>query len=495
MLCILFVACLVSAAAAESHKMLSNKGRSVDIELVADSAVILSDDYAEALVSKPEMAKTRLNALKRFYATYSANKPVADTICSRIFDIYVDNVERENVSRANAFKECFLAIADKDNDHLGPLYALELLIAQEQSDTAAIHNILPCLADYADRNEFDYSTEIASAKKFISDFKNRNPINEDIVGVWVGESICHDEYYIPSLAEAFITDIDGNKEKHDDLSRAVHILLVTNSEVVPVFGCGSVEYCDFPLVNYKIPQEEECLKFFRKKKSYFFERCASPSWLYKDDYYEFHPQFKEYDEKFRSAYFLWSNEKIQGFNPQYFATLRQSLQNSHASNIGELSRSSVKTGTRVKWHLISQSMYSIGNSVLDYLAVSTAYSWIREMTLTLLTPTTMKVWNHLQFNVSKSNSNRVNSKEADNSSLYLKWVPQDNVFFLWQNGNHITLGEETKLQKKANKEFVKQEKKRFEESFGKIGMSQKKYDEFRRWFNTQMFNKLKKSDI
>ncbi len=470
------------------------KPKPVDIGLVVDSAMILADNYAEAVVNKPEMVKSRMNAIKRFYAPYSTQKPVADSICSSIYNVYVDNIERENVVRANAFKDCFLAIADKDNENLGPLYATELVFAQEQSDTAGVHRVLPLLADYADRNGFDYSSEIETAKQFVVDFEKRKPINEDIVGVWVGESICHDVSYTPSFGEMFVTDLDENNQAHNDLLRATHVLMITDNEVVPIFGESLVRYCEFPLVNYEVPQDSESLDNFRKKKSFYFDQCK-PSGLLKEDYFEGHPQFKEYDEKSRSAYFLWANDELHGFNPEYYATLRQSMQNTHASAMGELSRSHVKSGTKVKGQLISGVMYTIGNSILDRLAVSTARSWVREMTLSLTGPTAMQIWIHLQFNVAKSNSNRVSQKDSANSTLYLKWEPEDNVFFLRQNGNRITLGEETKAQKKANKELVKQEKRNWEETFGKIGMSRKKYDEFRRWFNTQMFNQLKKSKL
>ena len=66
-----------------------------NFELVMDSATILADDYAEAMANKPEMVKSRMNALKRFYAPYSANKTVADSICNVIFNMYVDNIERD----------------------------------------------------------------------------------------------------------------------------------------------------------------------------------------------------------------------------------------------------------------------------------------------------------------------------------------------------------------------------------------------------------------
>ena len=122
-----------------------------NFELVMDSATILADDYAEAMANKPEMVKSRMNALKRFYAPYSANKTVADSICNVIFNMYVDNIERDNIDRANAFKECFTEIADKDNEHYGPLYATELFLAQETSDTARIKELLPLLSDYAEK--------------------------------------------------------------------------------------------------------------------------------------------------------------------------------------------------------------------------------------------------------------------------------------------------------------------------------------------------------
>ncbi len=465
-----------------------------NFELVMDSATILADDYAEAMANKPEMVKSRMNALKRFYAPYSANKTVADSICNVIFNMYVDNIERDNIDRANAFKECFTEIADKDNEHYGPLYATELFLAQETSDTARIKELLPLLSDYAERNGHDYADEINSAESFIKDYESRRPINEEIIGVWVGESICHDKSYTPSFMEAWVSDIDGNNEVKDRLSRKSHVLIITGSEAVPIYP-NNVDYSEFPLVNYKVPQQKECLDNFRKKKSFYFDIASRPSWLYKESYYAAHPQVKQYDENSRSAYFLWANDELNGFNPDYYAMLRQQMQESHASNLGELARKGVSISTKAKVQLASGAMYSIGNAVLDHLAVSTARAWVREMMVFYENPNALRVWVHFQFNIVKSNSPRVSQHESQNTILYIKWTPEDEVFFLSQNGAHITLGEETKSQKKANKELVKRKKEEYQAKNGKIGSSRKKYDVFRQWFNTQMFNKLKENKL
>ncbi|MDE6296213.1 MAG: hypothetical protein K2L89_00045, partial [Muribaculaceae bacterium] len=179
---------LASGAAVPLKKNVSVQ-KNIDIDLVVDSALILADNYADAVATKPEMRKSRLNAMKRFYASHSTDKPIADTICNTIYNVYVDNIERGNNERADAFKECFLAIADKDNENLGSLYATELAIAQEKSDTTLINRFLPLLSDYTSRNRLDYEDEINSASNYLKTVRIRKPIEDELIGVWVSDDM------------------------------------------------------------------------------------------------------------------------------------------------------------------------------------------------------------------------------------------------------------------------------------------------------------------
>ena len=117
------------------------------------------------------------------------------------------------------------------------------------------------------------------------------------------------------------------------------------------------------------------------------------------------------------------NDELNGFNPDYYAMLRQQMQESHASNLGELARKGVSIGTKAKVQLASGAMYSIGNAVLDHLAVSTARAWVREMMVFYENPNALRVWVHFQFNIVKSNSPRVSQHESQNTILYIKMDP------------------------------------------------------------------------
>ena len=454
----------------------------IDIAATVDSAVIMADDYAIALEQNPEMAPTRLKQLQNF--AKSKSPEVNDSICSRLYDFFVTYTENEKSGRAEAFKKCFLALASEVNPNLGPLYATDLYISIVENDTIAVKAGIEQLQLYSTRLNLDYDEEIWQAEEFIKEVRQRKPIRYDIMGCWVGESICEDKFYIPSFKETWITDIDGNKEKYNNLSRSMHILRITSSCVYTCFPY-KITYADFPDIGYSIPPEaynKNIEKYLKNRQSKSRDNSDK-----KDNHIE-------YNEKDRSAYCLWCSEDLSSFNPQYYAMLRQNMQADYANTAGELSRSYVSNGTKLKGKVIMDGMYRIGNSIFDRLAVSTASAWIKEMTLRLDAPTRMTVWTHIQYNISKSNSNRVNTWDKENNgTLYLKWEPDDDVFFLAQNGDFITLGELTSAQKKEKKEIVKGKKDEYQSSFGKIGMSNKKYDEFRRWFNTYMFNKLKTS--
>lgn len=57
------------AVDATAKSTVKGTAKPIDIEAVQDSVLVMADEYAEALASKPEMAPTRMNLLKKFLQT------------------------------------------------------------------------------------------------------------------------------------------------------------------------------------------------------------------------------------------------------------------------------------------------------------------------------------------------------------------------------------------------------------------------------------------
>ena len=167
----------------------------VNIQAVVDSALIMADDYSTAMAQKPEFAPTRLNILRNYY-TALPTEAARDSVRSRIFDFYVNYVEEGKALQAEAFKHSFMAIAPDTDEHLGPLYANELTLARERFDTTAVKTNIDLLEAYANRMNYDYDDDLASARQWLHTIRTRPNINDILPGVWVSEDICNskDEY-------------------------------------------------------------------------------------------------------------------------------------------------------------------------------------------------------------------------------------------------------------------------------------------------------------
>ena len=127
---------------------------------MVDSALIMTDDYATALTSKPEFAQTRLNILKNYYSSLPIDE-ARDSVRSRIYDFFVNYIENEKPQQAEAFLQCFTAIAPDTDHRLGPLYANELFLARERFDTIAVKNYINKLETYANRMNYDYDEDLS----------------------------------------------------------------------------------------------------------------------------------------------------------------------------------------------------------------------------------------------------------------------------------------------------------------------------------------------
>ena len=421
------------------------KPKPVDIELVVDSAMILADNYAEAVVNKPEMVKSRMNAVKRFYAPYAAQKPVADSICGSIYNVYVDNIERDNVVRANAFKDCFLAIADKDNENLGPLYATELAVAQEKVDTIAMKSYLSLLKEYAQLNGFDYDAEISKAQAYITSIRTRRPIAQAIAGVWVSEDIAGidniedpwwDEWFDLYYGQVILQIRDASNMIYDGLKNKYYRSLkpdsITGLSIIRYDGKrenslgsnkfnGIIEKWENPAHN--IDTYDSILDTPSPTKRWFNDRFEDKS-----------ANYIQTDESAYSLYAFWGDEKLKRNNAEIGAILRQTTQQVQAQVAGELSRSKYSSGEKLAGNLTAGAVGIGVNALVDAIMVSTDRIQSLEITLHMINPYCLEAEILAQKIVSKSNSTTVTPYTVNRKIKYYRWEPDDNINFV---GTHL----------------------------------------------------------
>lgn len=494
-----FLVSLASGLSLNAKKRLIKSPPPVNVQAVVDSAILMADDYATAVTEKPELSRFRLNRIKDYYSRQSQR--LQDSIRANLFNLMTNYVDTGNHARAKIFKDCYLTLAAPDDNRMGNIYAAEMALAFENDDTTEVKRIIPLLEEYAERKDYDFDEEIAAAKDYLDDMRRRGPIRYDLMGVWVSEKICEDIPFRENILKSLFSTDTPNNETHSEIFHRIsnpYYLGITNDKIIVGDkyheAGGPACFKDYPRFGYKIPEDIISEGKYTKKKSYFFDRLSPTSWFDRDSYYECFPQTMLYDEKLRSAYGVWSNEMISSFNPDYYAQIRQNQQYSTAEVLGNMARKNVRTSTKIKGRAALTAMDNVSNAILDRLTVSSATFWIREITVQLDSPNVLTAWIYTQYNRTKSNNGLTQTKDKDLEGVkYYKWEPDDDVFF--REGNqYIILGnfdELSKAKKKAMKDYYKVQKEVYQSQYGKLGMSQKKYDEFHRWFNTQMFNKLK----
>lgn len=457
----------------------------INITAVVDSALIMADNYADALVDKPEMAPTRLNMLRNF----GGEKPayICDTICSRLYDFFVSYTEQNKTDRATAFKDCYLALARPDSPQLGPLYAAELTIARENTDTTAIKKYLPLLEDYATRLDYDYDEELAAARAFLHKVRTRRPINEDLTGVWVSDEML--KYPLMASTYGFsvgkaLNVMGGNSyaaaAREISEEDAIMTLNIITFGQLPsgytLTSCADKKYgfmslqkneCDY----YKLNVDER--KINPKSKN------RKPNWVC-------HPIQTVTDNNSRWLYAIWGTEQLKRNNPELTAALRQSIQHTQALVAGQYSRSRYSHGEELLANSLASGFSAISNGIIDHFSVSKDKIYSAEINLQLQHPD--KLVGRLDIiNVEvRSDMETPTIKERNNEVTYYRWTPEDNVFFLTSFETYVPLFEPSKSESERMKRIVKQAKVYWEMYV------KNKWDGkwFYMWFNEIMFSKL-----
>lgn len=458
----------------------SNKSAVIsgDMDAVTDSALILADDYAMALVEKPELASTRLNAFKRFYNGKS--EAIRDTVCGIVYDFMVRYIEKGKEDRANAFRDCYLAVAPETDSRLGPFYATLLAISKENSDTIAIKEYIPLLEDYSRRMNVDYDEDLDVARALLLEMRNRRPIKEELTGVWVSDYITKNPLEL-FLGEKFTFSsafkmMGGNIEMLDLYMTAFSMTVIAFEPV------GSNGHITSLFHNKWVPiQASEMYKYgFEDQQSEVSSKIKNR----KNDWV-IDAQETLVDENSRWLYGFWGSEHFSTFDPEITANVRQSIQRTHASVVGQYSRSNYKFGDRLLANTMASGFSAIGNGLLDMLSVSKTKVWSKEFNAQ------QQHHNKLVGNtvtkkvVAKSNSEVADVKDVTFEMCYYRWEPKDNVFFIDSRGKLLPLLAPVKEVEKHMKDIVKAAK-----GYWKEHRKNGDDDYFFQWFNRMMLTKL-----
>lgn len=456
----------------------------VNIQAVVDSALIMADDYATAMAQKPEFAPTRLNILRNYYTALPTDA-ARDSVRSRIFDFYVNYVEEGKAEQAEAFKSSFMSIAPDTDEHLGPLYANELTLARERFDTTAVKTNIDLLEAYANRMNYDYDDDLASARQWLHTIRTRPHINDILPGVWVSEDICtiKEEYngvkdeisLIGNLAILRIRDINkilvSKQEYIPGIDSLNNVLLQKgttsgyNLEAVKISYDLRKCFCVFSTEGGYVPtpiSEAPGSNFeapFIDKPMYISDaRRTSMS----KDYYS---RSMQTDNDAYAAYIYWGDERLKVPNTEIGAIIRQTTQTTQALVAGQLSRRQYSFGEQLAGNLAAGLVSAGINSLVDAMMVSTDRIWGINLVVQMVNPYKLHAQVFAQLIETKSNSTDIKESRLLHEFDYYRWEPQDSVFFMGAIGAYdndvLVLHGISKQQEKEYKKQAKLDRERF----------------------------------
>lgn len=475
---ILLIAAFTAGASKPRTSKRAAKPRVINITAVVDSALIMADDYTTSLTQKPEFAQTRLNILKSYYKSLPTDA-VRDSVSSRIFDYYVNYVEKGQKEQADGFKNCFLALVPDTNEHLGPLYANELILARESFDTIALENTINRLEAYANRMNYDYDDEISSARCFLHNLRSRKPVEDILPGVWVSEDIWKDrvmdyEYKDRSLKAILFHPVAiANSLAILKIPRAKNYngeLVAQKSKGITMnvySGNGLLTIaCKMAGIEGFKPVKQSELGYYNIGThigSEIFETITASSL----DPHVFSKKI-EIDNNAYAAYIFWGDEKLKRPVTEIASFVRQSTQHTQALIAGQLSRSQYSFGEKMIGNFFTNLASEAINSFIDQLMVSTDRIFSVETVLQVVNPFELKAKTYLQVVISKSNENIPHKFNFMFESTYYRWDSSDEIAFMGPYkvkdseasalnlGGLLTLTELPKEQRKAKEKEIKE---------------------------------------
>lgn len=451
----------------------------VNIQAVVDSALIMADDYATAMAQKPEFAPTRLNILRNYYTALPTDA-ARDSVRSRIFDFYVNYVEEGKAEQAEAFKSSFMSIASNTDEHLGPLYANELTLARERFDTTAVKTNIDLLEAYANRMNYDYDDDLASARQWLHTIRTRKPIKDILPGVWVSEDIWKDrvveyEYkdyslkaalYHPGCITNSLAILKIPRAENPKGELVVQKCKGMTMDIPSSMGGGLHQFV-FKLtgIDGYIPIKREEIQYYNLDQNIGMKLFGTIN----TDNFSPHSYSKtvKLDNDAYGAYIFWGDENLKRPNTEIASFVRQSVQNTQALIAGHLSRSQYSTGERIAGNFFAGLSAEAINSVIDYFMVSTERLFCVETILQIVNPYELKAKTYIQVVLSKSNEPQPHSFNFVFESTYYRWEPSDDIAFMGpykvkdaqasalNMGGVITISELPKEQSKAKTKEIK----------------------------------------
>lgn len=423
----------------------------VNIQAVVDSALIMADDYVTAMAEKPEFAQTRLNILKNYYTSLPTNA-ARDSVRSRIFDYYVNYIETGKAQQADGFKRSFMAIAPDTDEHLGPIYANELILSRERFDTTAVKTNIDLLEAYANRMNYDYDDDLTSARGWLHTIRTRPNINDILPGVWVSERMAgytdsvgktyhllpEKKWLINSLSVLRIRNsnspiYDGmilngktktDSARLDAIKSNVNIREKWTTVGGDIYGYIPMEPWEMPAHNMMVPDK--------------YDSTPTPgsSYLLTAQDKEYISQAFITDNEAYGAFIFWGDERLKRNNAEIGAIIRQTTQNSQALVAGHLSRSRYDFGSRLLGNFATGLVSSGINSVIDALMVSTDKIWQISTVIKVINPYKLEATIYAQLIISKSNKAEPEIYEYRDNATYYRWESNDSIPCLWSAHYH-----------------------------------------------------------
>ena len=456
----------------------SRRHQNVNFQAINDSMLVLADNYAEAVVNKPEMGNTRLNMLKMYYEKLPS-EAAKDSVRTKLFDFYVDYVEKENEQRAEAFKRCFTEIAPANDEHWGPIYATDLIVATQKVDTLMLKETIVNLEDYAQRMNFDYDEELIHAKRFLHYVRTRPPIRQVLAGDWVSEDLAYvvtENGEIQHLHESkgasnyanglqylkiFHKTFPRNKEEIKTLEKGFknnesNLFAVRDSLDMDVVIKGD-EYLniDTHKFNQLMTDELGSDRITPKESGKLVKNLKNLNFY--DNYRYVFPTRVIIDDLQYGAYIYWGHEKLQRNNPMVGTLLRQTGQTIEST----LATVAAQASSSILGSLggsIGGSLVNFGfNLLADKLMVSKNQIWSIEMTIRPENPYELTADIFIQYVVAKSNNEQPEVQTYTHRCKYYKWEPDDDVFFFKKRNSKIIRFQAAKILER--KEMTKAEEK------------------------------------
>lgn len=394
------------------------------LKAAVDSVDWLRERYCDMLAYDRSRADKTISDLQRNFKKLPYS--VQDSMLASHYDAIVKLFEQERNARAYAFADCYYALADKDDVNLGNLYLNDIVLAIEQEDTVKLRQRMTQLKEYGNRNNYDFSEDLADAEINMDLCRRRIKFKETPVDRFAGR-------------ELWVLDFDYKiLEKEEQLLQ--YFLYIPGFVQLERYGN-----------NARIQRYSLDGKFKKKGDMYIMEKSQPEAYAH------------DTDHKSKTFYCVWGYERTRSANPRLLAGGRQLVQNTHADVAGELSRKKYSYGQRLAGNAAATLVDAGLNALFDWLSVTTEFYYRCELSLTLTKPDVLE--GVISIETTKVKSNDLDHPETHSATIPLKYLrsyPEYGYCFM-RDGKPVAVSAMTQTEFKTQEASFKQEIKMHEE--------------------------------